>query len=189
MSRKGKHGAIWQYLEESGVLVNGTDEEIKAVRREYRKQYMQRYKRAQRSEKPEFLVQLSKKDGTYTKIATAAKKHRMCVSAFLHLATVAYIDRTYLVPDRQLVGKLAGLLESCLNDVRAMSSIKTRQSQFSLEERYESIEKRIAQLETEIQKLFFFPTMLESAVAEGIRTDAALRDRLLIILSHAHRED
>lgn len=169
--------------------MNGTEEEIRAVRRQYRKLYMQRYKQAQRSEKPEFLVQLSRKDGTYTKIATAAKKHRMSVSAFLHLAAVAYIERAYLVPDRELVGKLAGLLESCLNDVRAMASIKEKYIPFALEEKYESIEKRIRLLETEIRNLFFFPTMLESAVAEGIRNDATLRDRLQIILSHAHRED
>lgn len=177
------------FLDQSGVLEHGTDEQIRAVRKAYRKSYMQDYKRKQRKTNPEFLVQLSRADGTHAKISAAAKKHQQSVTTFLRLATLAYIDRSYLVPDRQLVGKLAGLLESCLNDVRAMASIKTKHSPFALEEKYELIEKRIAQLENEIRNLFFFPAILESAVAKAIRTDAALRDRLQIILSHAHRED
>ncbi len=187
-TRSARHSGLWEYLEKSGVLVSGSDEEIKTVRREYRKIYLKQYKQQQRKHKPEFLVQLSR-DGELTTITAAAKKHRMSVTAFLRLATLSYISRVFLIPDRQLVGKLAGLLESCLNEVRAMTSVKTKQNSFLLEEKYDAIERRIIELQSELQKLFFHPALLESAVAEAIRIDPTLRDRLQIILSHAHRED
>lgn len=180
---------LCQFLDESGVLEHGTDEEICAVRRAHRKLYLKNYKEEQRKDKPEFLVQLSKQDGTFTKISTAAKKHRMSVTAFLRLATLAYIERSFLVPDRIMVAKLSSLLESCLNDVRSMASMKGKYSVFQLEEKYDAIEARIVRLETEIQSLFLVPPLLEAAVADAVRNDPALRDRLLILLSHAHRED
>lgn len=87
---------IRAYLDASGVLENGTEHEIRAVRRQYRKLYLKRYKRSQREKKPEFAVQLSKTNGEYGKIQAAAHKHRMSITEFLRLATLAYIDRTFL---------------------------------------------------------------------------------------------
>lgn len=180
---------IRAYLDASGVLENGTEEEIHAVRRQYRKLYLKRYKRNQREKKPEFAVQLSKTNGEHGKIQGAAQKHHMPVTAFLRLATLAYIDRTFLVPDRELVAKLAGVLEECLNQVRSMTGTKGKYNSFQLEEKYEAIEKRIAALTAEIERLFFFPPILEAAVTDAIRKDPALKERLLIILTNASCED
>lgn len=180
---------IWAYLDASGVLENGTEEQIRAARRQYRKLYMKRYKRTQREKKPEFAVQLSKTNGECGKIQAAAKKHRQPVSAFLRLATLAYIDRAFLVPDRELVAKLVAILEECLNHIRSMAGTKGKYNSFQLEEKYETIEKRIALLAAEIERLFFFPPMLEAAIADAVHKDPALKERLLIILTHARRED
>lgn len=189
MRKSRKNTGLWAYLDACGVLSNGTEQEIRAARRAYRKIYLRQYKKQQRTEKLEFLVQLSKKDQEYSTIAHAAKKHRMSITAFLRLATLSYIKRSFLVPDRALVAKLAGLLESCLNDVRALASVKGNHNVFALEEKYDAIERRVVSLETEIQTLFFFPPLLEAAVGNAVREDPALKDRLLIIISHAHRED
>lgn len=88
-----------------------------------------------------------------------------------------------------MVAKLAGLLEECLNQVRSMAGTKGKYNSFQLEEKYEAIEKRIAVLAAEIERLFFFPPMIEAAIADAIRKDPALKERLLIILTHARRED
>ncbi len=189
MSKKGKHHALWQFLEASGVLNNGTPEEIQGVRRQYRKVYMREYKSQLRKVKPEFMVQLSKHNGDYGKVLTAAKRHKMSVTAFLRLATIAYIERKYLIPNNVLVGKLAALLESCLNDIRVITEIRSRVSLFTIEEKYSVIEERITRMETEIRNLFDFPSMLEVAVSEAARTDAALRERLLTIINNAARKN
>lgn len=188
MRKARKDTGLFAYLDASGVLTGGNEEEIRAVRRAYRKQYLKAYKKKQRTEKPEFLVQLSKQNGEYGRITLAAKKHRICVSAFLRLATIAYIERSFLVPDRALITKLAALLSECLNEIRSLVAVKEKNS-FLLESKFDLIENRIALLDTEIRKAFSFPPMLEAAVAEAIRTDPALVNRLLAILAHAHRED
>lgn len=189
MRKPRKDTGLWAYLDACGLLSNGMDEQIKAARRTYRKQYLRQYKKEQRVQKPEYLVQLSKENNEHGRIALAAKKHRMSVTAFLRLAALAYIERSFLVPDRALVAKLSALLAECLNDVRSLASQKGKHNVFALDEKYDAIERRIITLESQIQTLFCFPAMLEAALVDAVRNNPALKERLLTILSHARRED
>lgn len=178
---------LWAYLESSGVLVTGDAQMIAAAKQQYRKTYLKAYKQKQREQKPEFLVQLSRKDGEVSRIVSAAKKHQLSVTAFLREATLAYIDRRYLLPDRIVVGKLVAILESCLNEIRTMTSSKIK-SAYVIDERYEAIEKRITTLENEINQLICHPQLLERAVAEAIQHPHTYA-RLKTILANAHREN
>ena len=110
MPKNAKNGGLWAYLDASGVLEKGTEEEIKAAKKAYRKQYLLNYKRRQRASKPEFAVTLNKDNGEYFRIKIAAKQHSKTIPAFLRLATLAYINKTYIVPDRLLIAKLEQLL-------------------------------------------------------------------------------
>jgi hypothetical protein len=187
MAKQRRDTGLWSFLEHSGVLENGDADQIAAAKKLYRKAYLKAYKQKQRKEKPEFLVQFSEKEH-YSRVAKAAKKHHLSISAFLKNATLAYLDRSYLIPDRIVVGKLALLLEGCLNDVRAISTTKTKHTSFVLEEKYEAIERRIGVLQDHIRDLFCYPALLENAVAEAARNPHTCQ-RLNIILSNAHREN
>ena len=71
------------------------------------------YKQRQRGNKPEYSVSFSKENGEYDRVARAAKSHhmhKMPVSGFVHVATLAYINQTYIVPDRMQVARLEQLL-------------------------------------------------------------------------------
>lgn len=188
MSNDGKHIIkLREYLDQSGVLINGTEEEIKAVKRAYRKIYKTKHKRKQRQENPEFTVSLSKQKGEHGKITTAARRHKMSVQSFLKMATVAYINKTFLVPDRDFVVKLAQLLSDCLNEVQGIAQMKTNY-QWQLEEKYDSIEKRIITLETDMRKLFAFPVPIEKAVRDAVGKDPQLRLSLLNVLVHDRKD-
>src|SRR5574337_1077805 len=188
MSETGGHiPKLREYLDASGVLVNGTEEEIKAARRTHRKLYQTAYKRKQRKEKPEFAVHLSHENGEYNRISSAARKSKMSVQQFLKSATLAYISKTFLVPDRELIANLAGLLSDCLNEVEQIARTKTANS-WQLAEKYESIEKRIADLDMKITRLFTDPPEIEEAVRSAIEKDSELRLRLLMLLTSAPHE-
>ena len=60
---KKQKGGMWEYLESSGVLEKGTDEEIKLAKKAYRKGYYLKYKQNQRQHKPEFTVNFSNEKG------------------------------------------------------------------------------------------------------------------------------
>lgn len=170
------------YLDAQGLLASGTEEQILVARREYRKLYLTGYKKKQRTENPEFAVLLSRQNGEYNRITAAARRHKLSIPAFLKSATLAYIDKTFLVPDRELIVKLGGLLADCLNEIQEIGSTKDK-SYWQIEQKYEAIEKRIGDLETQITRLFSQPLSVEDAVHIAIGKDADLRLRLLLLLT------
>jgi len=154
---KRKDSPLWKYLESSGVLEKGSDEDIKAAKRAYRKKYFLDFKRNQRHNRPEFAVRFSKDDGELKRIVEAAKKHQLSVSLFLKNAAFAYLQRSYIVPNRLMVAHLEQLLADCLNDIKSISNHKERF--WERESKLDRIERRIVKLEGEVRDLFHNPTL------------------------------
>ncbi len=160
MKRTRKHkGAIWDYLETSGVLENGTDEEIKAAKKAYRKGYYLSYKRNQRANKPEFIINFSSENGEYSKVKMAAKHHKMTVTAFIRSSVLAYLQQRFLVPNAFQVAHLEETLSQCLNEIQKLVGAKEKYY-WSREEKFEAIEKRIEKLEYDIDQVFRNPPLL-----------------------------
>src|SRR5438128_2635246 len=122
--RKYSGSGMWQYLESVGVLEKGTEEQIKAAKKAYRKKYFLLYKQKQRSTKPEYTVHFSKENGEHDRVTLAAKRHNMKVTSFLRAATLGYLQRTYVVPNRMQVARLEQLLSDCLNEIKGMAKVK-----------------------------------------------------------------
>lgn len=159
MSKTLRHSGMWQYLEATGVLEKGTDDEIKAAKKTYRKKYFLNYKRNQRSKKPEYIINFSKEKGEYERIDRAAKRHKMATTAFIRSSTLAYIDRTYVVPDRMQVARLEQLLSECLNEIKII--VRPKEKYFwERERKLEAIEKRIEKLEGQIGEVLRNPPLL-----------------------------
>ena len=159
MSKKN-NSAMWDYLESLGILEKGTDEEIKAAKKAYRKIYFLKYKQKQRENKPEFSVYFSNENGEYGRVESAAKKHNMTVTAFIKKAVMAYIEQKYIIPDPLQIGKLEQVLSECLNEVQKIVKTKER-FLFDREDKYKAIEKRIEKLESEIDFIFRNPKMAQ----------------------------
>jgi hypothetical protein len=155
--RTRKNSPLWEYLESSGVLEKGSDEEIKAARKRYWKKYFLEYKQKQRKNKPEFIVHFSKSKGEYVSIVEAARKHQLKVSAFLKAAAFAYLNRTYIVPNRLMIANLEQLLSNCLNEIKSIAY--TKEKFWEREQKLERIEKRVEKLETQMSDVFKNPTL------------------------------
>lgn len=156
MKTKRNASPLWTYLESLNILESGTDAEIKAAKRAYWKSYYTRYRREQREDKREFSVPLSQKNGDYGKVAIAAKKHKMPVTSFIRKATLAYLDRTYLVPNASQVAHIEQLLMACLNEVKAIAHTKEKYH-WEREQKFDEIAERISKLEAEIRQALCFP--------------------------------
>jgi hypothetical protein len=160
MSRKSNSG-MWEYLDSVAVLEKGTDEEIKAAKKAYRKKYFLAYKQKQRLVKPEYTIAFKKENGEHGRISLAAKHHKMTVTSFIRSAALAYLDRTYIVPDRLQVARLEQLLSDCLNEVKSI--IKPKEKYFwERERRIELIEKSIQNLEAQVNELFRHPPLMQN---------------------------
>ncbi len=173
---------MWAYLDASGVLEKGNEEEIKAAKKAYRKQYVLAYRRKQRVRKPEFIVWLSKSNGDYYGISLAAKKHKMTITEFLRASALAYTNKTYIVPDRLQLAELKGLLSQCLNEIQTIVQQKEKYF-WGKEQKFKDVEKRIGKLESEISQKLKQPFTLEELIVKGIEREPALRDKLLAVLN------
>jgi hypothetical protein len=150
---------IWQYLNDAGVLEHGTEAEIKAAKKAYKKKYLLSYRQRQRREKQEYIILLSKENGEFNTVASAAKKHSMSVTAFLKTGCLAYINQHFIVPDRVQLAKMEQLLSQCLNEVQLITRTKEKYS-WEREQKYEAIEKRIMKLETQIKEVLSNPPLV-----------------------------
>ncbi|MBI4946485.1 MAG: hypothetical protein HY840_08805 [Bacteroidetes bacterium] len=145
-NRIRKNTSLWAYLDSVGVLENGTEEEIKQAKKQYWKKYFLQYKQNRRKDRPEFPIGLSKKNGEYERIKRAASSHNMTTSSFLKKSALAYINKVYLVPDRQQVSGIEQMLSQILNEVRQRKNLP-----------YMEIEKRIEAIEMKVDKLLRHP--------------------------------
>jgi len=173
---------MWAYLDASGVLEKGTDVEIKAAKKAYRKQYILSYRKKQRVSKPEFIVWLSKSNGDYSKISLAAKRHKMTITEFLRTSALAYTNKTYIVPDRLQLAELRGLLSQCLNEIQTIVQQKEKYF-WGKEQKFKDVEKRIEKLESEISEQLKQPYTLEGLIVKEIEREPALKARLLATLN------
>jgi len=158
MKRNNRKGEMWYYLDALGVLENGTDEEIKEAKKAYRKGYFLKYKRIQRTSKPEFIINFSNKNGEYAKVKRASEKHKMTMTAFIRSSVLAYLDQKYLVPDPDQIAQLEQLLSQCLNEIQKIVGPRERYH-WEREQKFEAIEERIEKLETDINQVFRNPPL------------------------------
>ncbi len=188
MRNNGKHkGGMWEYLDALGVLERGNDEEIKQAKKAYRKQYFTLHKRKVRAKRKEYTIGFSDENGEQLKLAYTARQHKMKVTSFLKSAVMAYIDKTYIVPDKYQIAEIEQVLAQCLNEIQAMVKQKERFS-FQREFKYERIEKRIMQLETDIHFILRNPYTLEELVKKETKENPKLKEELLSLLTQSNHD-
>ncbi len=171
---------IHEYLDKSGVLVNGSEDEIKAVKKEYRKKYLLEYKRWQRKNKPEYTVHFSGEREEYGRLKKAATEHKMKISGFIKSAVFAYLSKTYLTPNREEIVRLELILGQIATGIRSLCSRKTLWA--NTEERFGKIEELISKMENTVSETLRNPQTLEECL-EKI-ADGSLKQKLLAVISH-----
>jgi hypothetical protein len=156
--RKIASAGLWKYLDELGVLEKGSNEEIKAAKKQYRLKYFIEYRKQYRKKKPEYSVYYSRESGEHNRIIQAARKHNLSPTSFIRLSSLAYIDNKYIVPNQEQVAHLEQLLADCLNEVKTLVSRKERFF-WDREEKINAIEKLIQKLEAQIDDVFRNPPL------------------------------
>ena len=147
-----------EYLESVGILEKGSPEEIETAKKAYRKNYLLSYKQKQRSRKPEFTINFSKDKGEFGKVEKEAKRHDLAITGFIHFATLAYINQTYLVPNALQISKLEQVLSDCLNEIQSIVRFKEKYH-WERNSKLEAIEKKIEKLEKQIDEIFRHPPL------------------------------
>lgn len=183
-----KSSALWLHLDSLGILETGTPEEIDAAKRAYWKAYHYNHRKAQRKDKPEVVIALSREDGTYERISTAAKKHRMTVAAFIRASAVAYLTETYIVPDRAVIVHLEQLLSQSANQLQAVAGVKEKYF-WQREHKIESMEAQISKLEQDIRELLRNPPRLDQEILKALKQKPDMKAHLLDLITTHDSQD
>jgi len=98
-------------------------------------------------------------NGEHGRIQHGARKHGMTVTAFVRRAALAYLDRTYLVPNALQIARLEQLLSDCLNEIQAVVH-KKEKFFWERDNKLEAVERRIEKLERQIEEALRYPPPL-----------------------------
>ncbi len=119
MKRKpNTKASVFAFLKSSGVLENGTHEEIQRKREEYWNEYKRKWRKMKRKSEKEFTLSFSAED--LKEISTEAKRHKLSRTKFIKQACMAYMNKRYIVPDAMEVKKISQLLSMTYNSIQEM---------------------------------------------------------------------
>lgn len=154
MKRALKHKSnIYEYLDKSGVLDSGNDEEIKVARKEYWRKYRADWRKQKRKEQSEFTISFTKKEMRI--LNPAVQKHKISTTVFIKQATLAYIQLQFVIVDPTSVNDIRGLL------TRNYTILQNIEEQNLFKETEASFIKRFELLETSIMDMLTNPTLME----------------------------
>lgn len=166
MSKTKKHTGIHEFLEQSGVLESNDESLIKKAREAYWRAYRTEFKRSVRERVREFPVQLTKQETAV--IEREAESREISISQFLKKATLAYLQKTFLViPTPELF---------------AIEQVISKAKDTLQESGYTKCLEKVNELEARINNLIFHPQLLEDAIRKALNERPDFKDNLLTIL-------
>jgi hypothetical protein len=154
-------------------FTRGIQEEIALAKREYRRVYKANWKRVNRTECKEVTIKLSKKE--YQELRYEAKEYQYKLAPFIKASCMAYIRKTYLIPDAEIILKLFQLQKMMYLQVEDMKEqIETHNVDVFL--------KALEKLEHEMRVLIHSPLDIERAIKKHIAKDEDNKRRIQELL-------
>lgn len=175
--------SIWQYLDESGVLENGTEEEIQQAKKEYWKIYQRQYKRKMRKTKRQVVLWFSQRE--IDQLKKVMKGYRNSFPQFVKQGAMAYANQRYLVPDIHMVGRIEQHLSLIRQSVHELSE-RDSNNWFSDTKRYRRIEKMLNSLQSELVDRLRNPMLLKTYLRGLKENDPDQLKEIKQILDHDH---
>lgn len=144
MLRKNKYGSgVYAFLETTGVLERGTDEEIKRMKARYWAQYRKQWKKNKRCLSKTVEIQLTFKEQKV--IAKLAEQQCQSVARFIKNAALSSNQR-YISPE--IVGEIRASLIGHYNSIQTLTEDNVVSSEIGqkLMHQAEIIERKILQV-------------------------------------------
>ena len=166
----------------SPYLQKGDPVEIAWAKKEYRKRYKATWRRIFREENKSFAVAWSKEE-LHT-LTEAAKRHKQKPTRFIKQATLAYINKRYLVPNQRDINKVLQLVAMTYNSIESMAQ-ESEPDIFWIRK----MQEELFMLEHELRVTLLSPKTIEQIIEQEIEKDPSMEDyliRLLERIKHGH---
>lgn len=175
MNQQTPQNALWEFLEKEGVLDKADPKALEAAKRKYKTHYQREYRRKRRKQRPEFNVSFSADD--IVLITREAVRHSLSVTAYIQKATVAYLQKEYLVPNHKEVAQLEQHLSRIHSDIQLIAnSHSTNLLSQTLD--YRKLLQRVAQAEQYVTDTLRHPKVIEEIVMQTVAEQPEVRTLL-----------
>lgn len=172
MKRKRVNTGMWNYLESSGAL-QSTDDVITAARKKYRQEYKRNWRKNYRKTNKELTLTLSYSE--WELVTKAAQMHKRSRTRFATEAAIAYIYKSFIIPNDLEVRRIKEILTMNYNALEVLIEkhpVAYFQSGNKLLNTFSSLEK-------EILTLLHNPKSLEELIVDVVRENASRKKSLV----------
>lgn len=169
------------FLERLGKA-DASGEELVALRRLYRREYMKAYKQSERKRNRHYTLTFRRAETEA--IRREAKERRMTENAFLKAAVQGYLTTSFVVRDRAVLDMVLQALLRCQSAIRQVQE-RDRGSWFRTDSDYERLSRAVSGLREEVSDAFSNPPRLQDEVRAALRRDPRFIEALKeIVGSH-----
>lgn len=168
--------SVYAFLHASGVLENGTHEEIQSARKAYWKEYKRKWRNEKRRKEKELTVSLDKIE--LNSLSLEARRHKISRTQFLKQAAFAYMNQSFIVPNTAEVNRIAQLLSMTYNSIQDL--LENDAMSFNVGR---DALTTIGKLELDILPTLQHPKLMEEYLVEHIQKHPESRFKLLKIIN------
>lgn len=173
------------YLFASGILENGTSEEIVAAKKAYRKAYLKEKKRVFR--KTHRTVSLSFPRAEAKELEALAEQYKMRLAPFLKSCIRAYTQQQYLPPNPEKLQQLELLLRAIGNNINQIAK-RCNSGHISPQRATEQSYVLLQSLDNRLTKALREPDNLEVLLWETMLARPSYRERVEQLLTAAKNQ-
>ncbi|MBK6545768.1 MAG: hypothetical protein IPG12_10925 [Saprospiraceae bacterium] len=170
--RLNSESNLYAFLNSSGILKSGTQEEIQKVKMEYWRQYKKNWRNNKRKQDKEIAVSFSKDE--FKEITLEAKKHKLSRTQFIKQSCFAYINKSFIVLDIKEVRKISQLLSLTYNSIQELIEENKVEQKVG-----RALMDSIYKLEREILPVLYNPKSLEVFIKEHISKNPKGKPKLI----------
>lgn len=175
MSKRKNINGVYAYLDSSGVLDGGTEEAITQARKKYWQQYKASWRKQKRAMEKEITISWNKEE--LQLLNKASKQHHTNRTKFIKSATIAYINKAYVVPNELEVRRISQYLAMVYNSIQDMIEVDTIPLQVG-----KILSEKILNLEHALLVSIRNPKTLDQLIAEAVQNNKEIKEHLYNLL-------
>ena len=169
-----------EYLMSLGEDVLSNPTKLEKAKSDYKKMYMQHYKREYNQKNKRLKLTFTNKE--YDEILLAAEDCKKPVARYVKECFYAYIHSEYLVPDDTQIEKLGGLLRQIGNNVNQIARW-ANENRYVQSESVQYLYQQLKMIKTRMEEIFKRPDNLLDVVEKAVQENPFLKEELLKLLN------
>ena len=171
-----KKNNLKQSLFDNGLIEEGNSDKIKAFKKAYRADYKQTYNKEYREKTVRKTLIFNEEEFSY--LSEQAKKHQLKLSPFLKAVIFAYLDSSFVFPEKQTLSNIEQLLREINNRVAQSIQYIHLSRDIKIED-IQNLKQQISQVEFFVSNSLKNPPRLEIWISQQMKNDELFIPKLL----------